>query len=253
LSNIYSLSDYRQLYTLAAKRIRSEQDYLEFEKFQGLLLARYLESKGISLEGSLLLDIGCGLGGYTNTFLSLGACAYGLDAEFRIPVSFFPKITADALLTPFQNAQFDLIVCASLIEHVADPNVLLNEIIRIVKPGGYIYLSYPPFYSPVGGHQFAPFHLFGERMALTMFQMKQKYKKFDWLKSRLTLAPTSYANAYGTWGLYPLTIARTKKMLRSLPVDLIEYSTRLLPVNVAKVPYLSELITWHVQFLMKKR
>ena|SRR3989338_1338486 len=61
----------------------------------------------------------------------------------------FPEvdIVADAAYLPFADNTFDAVVSESLLEHVADPVAVANEIWRIAKPGGIIYVS-APFLTP---------------------------------------------------------------------------------------------------------
>lgn len=53
----------------------------------------------------------------------------------------------------FEAGQFDAIWCAHVLEHVPNTGLALQEMWRILKPGGYLFLSVPE-YSPfvVGGH-----------------------------------------------------------------------------------------------------
>ncbi|MBU0655717.1 MAG: methyltransferase domain-containing protein [Gammaproteobacteria bacterium] len=44
---------------------------------------------------------------------------------------------------PFQNGEFDTVVCMEGIEHVITPSLLVSELCRICKPGGRIILSLP--------------------------------------------------------------------------------------------------------------
>lgn len=174
--------------------------------------------------------------------------------DFALPKNSiqFPFALADALRLPFPNGQFDLLICASLIEHVPDPSALLLEILRVMKNGGIVYLSYPPYYSPWGGHQFSPFHLFGERFALWAARQRGLFRGRKWLQEKFPVRPASFASAYGSWGSYKLTIAKIKKESRKVPVEVLECSTRWLPIDFSGAPILGEFLTWHVQFLLRK-
>jgi ubiquinone/menaquinone biosynthesis C-methylase UbiE len=48
---------------------------------------------------------------------------------------------AEAL--PFEDESFDLVSCQTLLIHVADPTVVINEMRRVVRPGGQLLLSEP--------------------------------------------------------------------------------------------------------------
>ncbi len=43
----------------------------------------------------------------------------------------------------FESEKFDLVICLAVIEHISDPSIFLNEVYRVLKRGGYFYLSTP--------------------------------------------------------------------------------------------------------------
>jgi hypothetical protein len=112
----------------------------------------------------------------------------------------------------------------------------LTEIKRVLDSDGFAYLSFPPFYTPVGGHQFKPYHLLGERWALRLSKQRAD----------------SYATCFGDFGLYPLTIRRVRKLIGATGLTIRHQSTRFSPVDVSGIPGLGEFLTWHVQFLLCK-
>ena len=53
----------------------------------------------------------------------------------------------------FNDATFDLVFSYNAFEHLDDPESALTESIRVLRPGGYIYLNFGPLYpSPMGLH-----------------------------------------------------------------------------------------------------
>lgn len=245
--------DYQKLFHLAKVRNNSPRDYYAFEEFQGELLVRFLKSRGVLFDGCITLDLGCGLGGYTAALQKGGARVVGLDIAPIHDVGRNLLVSADGLKTPFAAEQFDLVICASLIEHIPEPVTLLFETLRLLKRNGVLYLSYPPYYSPIGGHQFSPFHLLGERFALWIAKRRGVFKGQKWLEEKYPTKPSSFQDAFGTWGLYRLTIEDIRKEIQRIPVELLECSTRWLPIDFSGVPILGEFLTWHVQFLLRKK
>jgi SAM-dependent methyltransferase len=57
-----------------------------------------------------------------------------------------PHVFADGTRLPFRDASMDAIVCLEVIEHVRDPEQLLAEIHRVLKPGGRALMSMPFLY-----------------------------------------------------------------------------------------------------------
>ena len=234
------VKDYIKLYKLAKSRNKSEKDYFDFEKFQAEMVLKSLKRRGILLKGSKVLDIGSGRGGYSYALNKNGAYVVSLDIDRKMFTSSNKRfVNADAINLPFKASSFDMVFCSSVIEHLEEPEKLLLEIKRILKKEGICYLSFPPFWSPVGAHQFKPFHYFGERMAIRLA------RRFYNVRSR-----SSYNDEYGR--LYIMTISKAKSLIRDSRLRIIGISTRHFPVNFANVPLLSEFLTWHVEFLLQK-
>jgi len=53
---------------------------------------------------------------------------------------------------PYDNDFFDVIISHSVIEHVQYPNIALQEILRVLKPGGLLRLKCPNFLYPMERH-----------------------------------------------------------------------------------------------------
>src|SRR5213594_760971 len=85
-----------------------------------------------------ILDVGCG----QNKF----AGAVGIDSN--------PRSHADVIHDlgvfpyPFENDQFDEIICRHVIEHVPDVMGFVNELHRIAKPGGRLKIVTPHYSNP---------------------------------------------------------------------------------------------------------
>jgi SAM-dependent methyltransferase len=65
-----------------------------------------------------------------------------------------PDIVGDVHKLPFEDNSLDAVLCIHLIEHVADPQKAIQEIYRVLKPGGYCYLDTPFlfYYHPMKGY-----------------------------------------------------------------------------------------------------
>lgn len=126
-------------------------------------MARYgavidaLKRGGITL-GACVLDVGCGDAALTGLIAKkLGARVVGIDtvplsielakAEFvrRNLCGEFALI--DGYSYPFADASFHAVVCSDVIEHVVEPTALLEEIWRVLAPGGVAVLTTPVRYT----------------------------------------------------------------------------------------------------------
>ncbi len=219
------------------------------------MVLRRLEAQGVRVAGRRVLDLGCGLGGYTEALREHGARVVAADLSLpvlaRLPRA-WPRVCADALALPFADGAFDLVFCASLIEHVPDGAALLREAWRVVRPGGYGYVSFPPFYSPRGGHQFAPFHLLGERAAIWMYRHTRARRVPAWQRGIVADADT-YGRAYHGFGLHRVTIAAVRRWAAQAGWQIHSLSTRFSAVNTAAWPVIGEFLTWHAEFVLRKR
>lgn len=93
------------------------------------------------LRGSLL-DIGCGSKPYQA--LIAVECYRGLDIDS--PTTRMLGLADDLYdgnKFPYQNTTFDSALCNQVLEHVFNPDGFLNEINRILKPGGKLLLTVP--------------------------------------------------------------------------------------------------------------
>ena len=244
-----SVQEWIQFYKLARARHNSRKDYQQFQYFQGTILVRYLKDYNVALVNKQALDLGSGIGGYSKALQEAGSTVIACDRYYR-PYEYHGSIIfTDALYTPFEDKSLDIVVCASLIEHIENQEGLISEIVRVLRDEGYLYLSFPPYYSILGGHQFAPYHLLGEKFA-TMVALKRGV----FTKEQLGECNGSdiFRKIYGAWGLIPLSISKVSKILEKYPLKLINRSTRWLPIDFSWLPYLGEFLTWHVQFLLQK-
>ena len=250
-----ALRDYFELWRLAGARRRSEEDYRVFQAFQARLILRYLERQGVETSRGRVLDLGSGVGGYGSEFARGGADVVAVDLGDPggpSPSGVRP-VQASALALPFGSETFDFVFCASLIEHVPDPALVLSEIERVLKPRGFAYVSFPPYWSPIGGHQFSPYHYLGERLAIRLAGRRGRGP--DWAHRRLEVPdhPQSFAELFGSWGLYRMTVAGMRRLIAASRLECLDLSTRYLPVSFVRWPVLGEVLTWHAQFLLRKR
>lgn len=113
--------------------------------------------------GMEVLEIGCGDGGNLLPFAEMGCRTTGVDlAECRIEDArrFFADrgasgafIAQDLFALIEMEGRFDLIICHDVIEHIADKALFLQRLQRFLSPGGRVFISFPAWQMPFGGHQ----------------------------------------------------------------------------------------------------
>ena len=103
-------------------------------------LARHLFDRFGLKQGDKLLDIGCGRGEFLRGFIDCGVAGYGVD-QSRAAERFCPNAelrTADLENNgiPYDDESFDVVYSKSVIEHFYYPERMVQEMYRVLKPGG---------------------------------------------------------------------------------------------------------------------
>lgn len=111
----------------------------------------YIKS-AVELKGKRVLDIGCGGGILTESLSAAGAKVTGIDMskkalavaelhlhESKLEVE-YQMISAEDYAKDHQ-AEFDVITCMEMLEHVPDPSSILKACYSMLKPGGTLFAS----------------------------------------------------------------------------------------------------------------
>ncbi len=104
------------------------------------------------LSGSKVLDVGCGGGILTEAMAGLGATVTGIDmaegplavarlhqAESGTNVEYLQSTAED--LARDRAANFDVVTCLEMLEHVPTPSTVIAACANLVRPGGDIFFS----------------------------------------------------------------------------------------------------------------
>ncbi len=117
---------------------------------------RGLLSREVS-AGERVLDLGCGAGHFLSLIRRRQADPIGVEiseralarARAREPEAETHLLAADGSI-PLQHGSIDLVWCSEVLEHVADVGQLLNEVRRVLRPGGRLLVT-TPFHGRVKG------------------------------------------------------------------------------------------------------
>ncbi len=98
-----------------------------------------------------ILDAGCGSAWVAEYFLKRNKKVISLDisktnpkkALEKYPSNYHYGTVADSYKLPFVPNTFDLIIASEIIEHVTNPRYFVNELFRVLKPGGKLIISTP--------------------------------------------------------------------------------------------------------------
>lgn len=118
--------------------------------YRELLIDRYQQVHDWVPEGTpCLLDVGCGNALFTQWLRQRAEVVYGVDhnqRNCRRGIAEYPdlKLAASAAeALPFPNETFDCVVCSDTIEHTDDDQQSVDELLRVLKPGGTLVLTVP--------------------------------------------------------------------------------------------------------------
>lgn len=105
------------------------------------MLHRDLASLFPELNGRLL-DLGCGNSPYRDLLENITSyVAYDIDKLYSKP-----SVVGNASVLPFASESFDSVLSTQVLEHVAEPWKMLEEISRVLLPGGKLLLSAPQYW-----------------------------------------------------------------------------------------------------------
>jgi len=141
---------------LAKSRIEFEDHANLLENFPDFDLLDAVVDKRV-------LDYGCGYGGRTAWFGKFARSVEGIEVRPKLvetAQAFVAeqKITnvgfrvSDQTTIPYPDNEFDLAFSFDVLEHVADPRETLDELMRVVKPGGQLILIFTPYYGIFSHH-----------------------------------------------------------------------------------------------------
>jgi SAM-dependent methyltransferase len=108
-----------------------------------------------------VLDLGCGTGDLARVLAAAGLQVAGCDisGEMLVRAAREPRgrggcagwvrLSPGWRRLPFASAAFDVVVAASVLEYVAEPDAVLRECARVLRPGGVLLYTVPDLRRPV--------------------------------------------------------------------------------------------------------
>lgn len=224
-------------------------------------------------SGSYILDIGCGGGGktaYIAKNYDVGKI-YGIDisANFIEKAKKFSKslnltniefLLCNAENLPFPDESFDFVILFDTFEHLKNPIKVLKEIKRVIKKGGEVLISFPPYYHPYGAHMndLIPFpwvHLFFDESSIAEAYWVLSFLRSDGERRRNLKISISKNGKFVISYINKMTIKKCKSILKDVDLKLKYF--KLNPLSnffcpIYKIKIFDELITRSCVIILKK-
>jgi len=196
------------------------------------------------LDGKTMLDVGGAYGEFCSMMHKVrNVSAINLD-PVRADANQWQYCTmAYADHIPFPDNTFDLSISRGVFEHIPSDirQESLNEVARVTKPDGLIYILIPPWLNPHAGHSFKPFHYLPFPVAKYLRRV---------LKGRET--PPN-VKSYQDASLYPLTYHGMMKLIHNANCEVVGTKDTHFRLHfMTQIPVLNELLVPAVAFILKK-
>jgi SAM-dependent methyltransferase len=202
------------------------------------LLGRYTD-----LDGATVLDVGSGPVQFAEAFVRAGARYVGLDVDVHEVASAAdsPALVGVGERLPLATASVDVVVSSNVMEHVPRPGEVVAELLRVVRPGGVVLVSYTAWFSFWGGHETSPWHYLGGELAARRYE-------------RTHGRPPK--NRYGETMFPTLVGPALRWARRQQHAEVLFAGPRYHPwwaLWVAHVPVLREVATWNLALVLRRR
>jgi SAM-dependent methyltransferase len=234
----------RRAFTLWRLFRAEQQDPEPFYRYLAAEAVADLDRRHGPLAGQAIVDLGCGPGHYTRAFRGAGATVIPVDNDAaEMALAGGPPdgaVLADAGDLPLDDASVDGAFCSNLLEHTPEAAPVIAEIERVLRPGGWGYISWTNWYSPWGGHDMSPDHYLGPKLGPRLYERRHGPPR---------------KNPYGA-GLWARHIGPTLRLVRDRPgLEIERVEPRYWPwaAPVCRLPGLRELVTWNCAMRLRKR
>lgn len=139
----------------------AEKHYFEQQKHTENYLISYFDQHLAGWRNFNILEAGCAEAGCVRVLSGLGVSVSGVELmpnRVRLAKRLNPDLNVeigditDPKIGGRFSRRFDMIIMRDVIEHIPNRDALFRNLRALLKPGGILYLTFPPRFSPFGGH-----------------------------------------------------------------------------------------------------
>jgi SAM-dependent methyltransferase len=196
------------------------------------------------VDGTDWVDVGSGPSYVADAVERRGGRCINVDrdaAEFELHGRHARlAVVGDACVLPIRSECVDIVHCSNVVEHVPDAVPLFDELVRVTKREGIVYLSFTNWLSPWGGHETSPWHYLGGERALRRYERRHGPAK----------------NRYGE-SLFRLHLGPVLRGLAQRDdVRVLSVAPRYYPGWtrwIVRVPGVREVATWNAEVILQRR
>ncbi|HSW89843.1 MAG TPA: class I SAM-dependent methyltransferase [Patescibacteria group bacterium] len=132
------------------------------------------------LKYSKVLDIGCSSGIITDFVEKFVTSIVGIDVDVKVLPKRKNFIVMDATKLEFRPNSFDIVICNQIYYWFAKPQKLMNEIYRVLKPGGICYFTHVNKYALFEPQYRLPFlSWMSKRVGSTYVRLTGRAQSYD--------------------------------------------------------------------------
>lgn len=180
-----------------------------------------LKQVAVKMKGHIL-DIGCGKMPYKKYLLSQANITNYTGLDIINALNYDPDIRPDLIWDgqemPIPDQSYDSAMATEVLEHCPEPEVVLKEIHRVLKPGGIFFFTIPFFWNlhevPHDEYRYTPFAL-GRHLRNSGFTSIEIFSTGGW--------HASLAQMLGLWVRRSPISSGKKKILSFFLLPVIKY------------------------------
>jgi SAM-dependent methyltransferase len=146
--------------------IRINKDYLELYSVRTAIFDAVKEN--LSKFNGIVLDLGCGIMPYREFIIENRAGIKYIGVDFEKPAGaeyemVQPDLFWDGISIPLADQSVETVLATELLEHCANPDAILKEAYRVLKPGGNLFFTVPFVWNihlvPYDEYRYTPFSM----------------------------------------------------------------------------------------------